>query len=91
MWDFTEEDRTKIEAIYQQFRPLIPEVPEKKLYDRIYSGYCWGEGGFRLIFIEDWERVFGFRNDLPSESVFDSWEDYDRYKGDWYVKSRLNK
>jgi hypothetical protein len=86
MWDFTDDDKSAIEEIYQHFLPLITEVSKERLYDRIYCGYCWSEGGFRLMTIEDWERVFGFIDDLPSESVFDSWEDYDSCKGDWHLK-----
>ena len=91
MWVFTDDDKRAIEEIYQHFLPLITEVSKERLYDRIYCGYCWSEGGFRLMTIEDWERVFGFRDDLPSESVFESWEDYDRFEGDWHIKSGCSR
>ena len=85
MWDFTKEDKRNIEDIYKHFLPLITEVSKEQLYDRIFCGYCWSEGGFRLVTIADWEVVFGLKEGF-SESVFDSWEDYFKYEGDWHRK-----
>ena len=45
MWDFTEDDKRRVEEIYQHFLPLYPNIDKKLLYDRILSGYCYGENG----------------------------------------------
>lgn len=86
MWDFTEKDRTQIESIYEHFIPLITNVTKEQLYDRIYGGYCYGEGGFRILTIEDWEKVFNYKNNTNAETVFTSWDDYFQYEGDYHKK-----
>ena len=58
MWDFTEDDKRRVEEIYQHFLPLYPNIDKKLLYDRILSGYCYVENGLWLETIEDWEIVF---------------------------------
>ena len=60
MWDYTEKDDINIEGIYMWFLPKFPNIDKELLYKRIFTGYCWGEGGFRLTTIESWEEVFGF-------------------------------
>ena len=57
MWDFTEDDKRRVEKIYHHFIPLLPNIDKKLLYDRILSGYCFGENGLWLETIEDWEIV----------------------------------
>ena len=57
MWDFTEDDKRRVEKIYHHFIPLLPNIDKKLLYDRILSGYCYGENGLWLKTIEDWEFV----------------------------------
>ncbi len=34
MWDFTEDDKRRVEEIYQHFLPLYPNIDKKLLYDR---------------------------------------------------------
>ena len=45
MWDFTDDDKRRVEEIYQHFLPLLPNIDKKLLYDRILCGYCYGENG----------------------------------------------
>jgi hypothetical protein len=57
MWNFTEKDKQQVETIYNHFLPLFSNLEPKALYDRILSGYCYGENGIWLKTIEDWEKV----------------------------------
>ena len=87
MWEFTKKDKEAINALYQHFLPVFPNVDPKCLYDRIFVGYCWGEGGLRILEIENWERVFGInKSGGIGFSVFDSWDDYIEYNGDVFKK-----
>lgn len=86
MWDFTEKDKAQINTIYNHFLPLILEVSKEQLYNRIYGGYCYGEGGFRIMTIEDWKKVFGLVETSYSETVFENWEDWIKYNGDYHKK-----
>ncbi len=93
MWDFTEKDKAQIEAIYKHFLPLITSVTKEQLYDRIYGGYCYGEGGLRIVTIEEWEKVFDWQNHTDDEfvlsgTVFTSWDDYFQHGGDYHKKKR---
>ena len=91
MWELTKETKAEIEALYQHFLPIITEVSKEELYDRLYGGYCYGEGIIPLISIDIWESVFGLRDDFPKNSVFESWEDYRKYNGDWHIKAKYLK
>ena len=44
MWELSEEAKAEIDMLYQHFLPLIKGVSKEELYDRIYGGYCYGEG-----------------------------------------------
>ena len=86
MWVLTAEAKAEIDVLYQYFLPLIEGVSKKELYDRIYGGYCYGEGIIPLTTVKVWEGVFGIRNDMPVSTVFSNWDDYRKYKGDWHRK-----
>lgn len=88
MWQaLTADDIQRIQEILDYFKQKYPDIPSDKLYDRIYNGYCWGEGGLRIISIEDWEQVFSSgRLGKLLFTCFDSWEEYDKYQGDWHKK-----
>ena len=86
MWELSEEAKAEIHMLYQYFLPLIEGVSKEELYDRIYGGYCYGEGVIPLTTVKVWEGVFGIRNDIPINTVFSNWEDYRKYKGDWHRK-----
>lgn len=88
MWDLSEAAKKEIEELYQHFLPLIKDVSEEELYSRIYTGYCFGEGGFPLFTIQAWESVFGLRDDILPDSIFENWEDYRKYKGNYEMKER---
>lgn len=91
MWELTEEAKKEIEALYLHFFPLITEASNEELYDRIYCGYCYGEGGWPLWTVEEWNRVFGLKKDKQPDTVFDNWDDYRKYKGDWHIKIKYIK
>ena len=76
MWDFTREDKDRIAKLYSFFLEDTPEEYRPYLYDRIFSGYCWGEGGLRITTIEDWEDVFANKGMWFLFSEFKSWEEY---------------
>lgn len=86
MWECTEKDEINIEGIYMWFLPKFPNIDKDLLHRRIVKGYCWGEGGLRLISIEDWEKVFGLVETSYSETVFENWEDWIKYNGDYHKK-----
>lgn len=77
MFDFTEKNRNEIEMIAKHFAIVFPDIPYEKLYNRIFSGYCWGEGGFPIINIKAWEIVLYNRKGRRLFSTYASWEDYD--------------
>ncbi len=88
MWEITKEAEKDTEELYQHFLPIITDATKEELYDRIYAGYCGGEGVIPLTSIDSWESVFGLRDDLPPNSVFDSWDDYRKYEGDWHIRMK---
>lgn len=53
MWNFTDKDEKNIEDIYQYFLPKFPEIDKEVLHNRIFCGYCWGEGRLPIINIDD--------------------------------------
>ena len=57
MWDFTVKDKQQVENIYLHFLSLLPNMDAKILYNRILTGYCYGEDGLWLKTVEDWEKV----------------------------------
>lgn len=71
----------EIYTTFQHFKGRFPDVKDRDLYDRIYAGYCWGEGGLWIINIECWEKVFTGNS---SFSVFKDWEEYFKYKGEFF-------
>ena len=77
----TQEALNEIDAIFQHFKGRFPNVSDKDLYDRIYSGYCWGEGGLWIITIEFWEKAFTGNSPF---SVFKDWDEYFKYKGEFF-------
>lgn len=84
MWNFTEKNKLEIKEIYEYFLPKFPEIDKKVLYDRIFRGYCWGEGGCPACTIEAWNKVFYKGKCLFT--VFEDWDDYFQYDGDWHKK-----
>lgn len=83
-YSLTQKDKDQIEAIYQHYLKSFPNIPKDTLHDRIFCGYCWGEGGFRLMYIEDWERVFKQDKMAGLFSVFKNWDEYFKYQGDYH-------
>lgn len=88
MWTFTEIDQKNINSIYQYFLPKFSKIDKDILYNRIFCGYCWGEGSFPIISLNDWNDVFYNGKFKKFLTVFDDWEDYLRYKGDWHLKCK---
>lgn len=62
MWNFTDKDEKNIEDIYQYFLPKFPEIDKEVLHNRIFCGYCWGEGRLPIINIDDWNNYFIMAN-----------------------------
>lgn len=88
MWNsLSEDDKKTIKSIYNHFLPEFPNVDKEILYDRIFCGYCWGEGGSRIMSIEDWTDVFNYtkKGDLFF-TCFKDWDEYFKYDGDWHKK-----
>ena len=90
MWkSLTIEDKKHIDEIMNYFKDRFPEVSEDMLYHRIYSGYCWGEGGSRILTKEDWDEVFGYTKiGQLLFTCFESWKDYIKNDGDWHKKKQ---
>jgi hypothetical protein len=86
MWEYTEKDDINIEGIYMWFLPKFPNIDKELLHKRIVTGYCWGEGGFRLTTIESWEEVFGLVEAPYAQTVFENWEDWIKYDGNYHKK-----
>ena len=80
-------DYDLIRELAKLYFSLFPNIKYNKIYDRIYEGYCYGEGGFRLINQEDWDYVLLCKKSIRKFfTVFDDWDDYFKYKGDVYKK-----
>ena len=90
MWkSLTKKDKECINELVDYFKGRFPRVSEDVLYNRIYSGYCWGEGGSRILTKEDWDEVFGYTKiGQLLFTCFKSWEDYNKYNGDWHIKKQ---
>lgn len=80
----TKKDKDQIESIYQYYLKQFPNIQKETLHDRIFCGYCWGEGGLRIVNIEDWERVFKCDKMAGLFSVFKNWDEYFKYQGDYH-------
>ena len=89
-YSLTKEQKQVINDIYQYFLSKFPEIDKEVLYDRIFSGFCWGEGQLPIISIEDWNSVFYNGKWKGLLTVFDDWNDYLKYKGDWHKKVDTN-
>lgn len=94
MWNvLTEEDRGIIQKLCEYFIPKFSEIEPEVVRNRIYDGYCWGEGCLcHIKTIEDWNNVFfgsGIQKDLLT--CFDDWEDYLTYDGDFHMKLKIHK
>lgn len=75
----TQKDLNIIDSIFQHFKGQFPNVNDKDLYDRIYSGYCWGEGKVAFLTnIRVWDNIF---QGNKSYTIFKDWEEYFKYKG----------
>lgn len=70
----------EIDTIFQHFKGRFPNIKNKDLYDRIYDGYCWGEGGLWITTIELWEKAFTGNSPF---SVFKDWDEYFKYNGEF--------
>lgn len=88
-YSLTKEQKQKIEVIYQHFLPEFPNIKKEVLYDRIFCGYCWGEGGLPIIDIDDWNSVFYGGKYRGLLTCFDDWDDYMEYGGDCHKKQQI--
>lgn len=87
MWGiFSKRDKQTIEAIYNRFQFKFPDIDNDILYNRIFCGYCWGEGRLPIISIGDWNDVFYNGKLKGLLTCFDNWDDYLRYGGDYHKK-----
>ena len=88
MWNsLTESDRNTIKEISNYFIPKFPEIEPEVIRNRIFNGYCWGEGGSHIVSIEDWNSILyssGLQKDILT--CFDDWEDYFKHDGDFHRK-----
>lgn len=93
MWNsLTEKDKNSIEEICKYFIPKFPDVEKKVIKERIFNGYCWGEGSSHITSIEGWSAVFfgsGLQKDLLT--CFDDWEDYIKHGCDFHNKLEICK
>ena len=94
MWDsLTEGDRNTIKELQDCFISMFHEVEPEVVKNRIYDGYCWGEGCLcHIMTIEDWNVVFfgsGIQKGLLS--CFDDWDDYIKHDGDFHKKMNAVK
>lgn len=78
--------KKEIEDIYQHFLPKFPDISKETLHDRIFCGYCWGEGRLPIISIDDWNNVFYNGKLKGLLTCFDNWNDYMKYDGDFHKK-----
>lgn len=76
----SQEALDEIDTIFQHFKGRFPNIKNKDLYDRIYGGYCWGEGGLWITTIELWEKAFTGNSPF---SVFKDWDEYFKYNGEF--------
>lgn len=85
-------DKQTINIITIYYSNVYPDIPYTILYERIYCGYCWGEGGSRIISIEDWYEVFNYtKYGRMLFTLFENWEDYNFHKGDFHLKDKRFK
>lgn len=94
MWNaLTEGDKHAIQELYDYFIPKFPAIKSEVIKDRIFNGYCWGEGCLcHITTIEDWNNVFfgsGLQKGLLT--CFDGWDDYFNYNGDFHKKIKFSK
>lgn len=93
MWNaLNDKDRIAIKEIYEYFIPKFPEINSEVVKDRIFNGYCWGEGSSHITSIEGWNVVFygsGLEKDLLT--CFNNWEDYFKHNGDFHNKLDICK
>ncbi len=94
MWNaLKEKDRNTIKEICEYFIPKFPEIKEEIIKERIFNGYCWGEGCLsHIVTIEDWNIVF-FGSGLPKDllTCFNDWEDYIKHDCDFHNKLDICK
>lgn len=85
-------DKQTISIIVNYFCNVYPKIPYIKMYNRIFCGYCWGEGGSRIISIKEWEQVFNYTKlGKMLFTVFKNWEEYNQYNGDYHLKIKNKK
>lgn len=86
MWEFTKINEKEVNNLYNYFLPKFPTISPKCLFERILSGYCYGEGGkIWLMNIKEWEAAF--KGD-KFFTCFKDWDDYLKYRGD--CRKKLN-
>lgn len=94
MWNsLTEKDRNTIKELQDCFVPKFPEIEPEIIKNRVYDGYCWGEGCLcRIMTTEDWNIIF-FGSELQKVllTCFDDWNDYIKHDGDFHKKLNFAK
>lgn len=86
-YSLTRLDHLTILTIVHYFSNVYPNIPYIDVYNRVFNGYCWGEGGSRILSIEEWNEVFNYtKRGRMFYTLFKDWEEYYQYHGDFHLK-----
>ena len=82
-----EEREIEIKKLIDYFTPLLPDIDKDLLRKRISVGYVVGEGVGTLTSIKVWEGILLHKGLGRMLTIFNDWDDYQKYNGDYKEKA----